>query len=49
MKLMIEFLITVKGAQKVVLDPQVLNEREIKCYEKSRYIKVRLLPKHEFI
>lgn len=47
MKLMVDFLLTVKGAQKIVLDPQTWNERAIKCYEKSGYIKVKLLIKHE--
>jgi aminoglycoside 6'-N-acetyltransferase len=48
MKSMINFLITVKGAQKIILDPQSWNERAIKCYEKSGFIKVKLLPNHEF-
>ena len=43
----INFLITVKGAQKVVLDPQSWNKRAIKCYEKSGFIKVKLLPNQE--
>ena len=47
MKLMINFLITVKGAQKIILDPQSWNERAIKCYEKSGFRKVKLLPKQE--
>lgn len=47
MKLMINYLSTEKGAQKIVLDPQTWNERAIKCYEKSGYVKVKLLPEHE--
>jgi aminoglycoside 6'-N-acetyltransferase len=47
MKSMINFLITEKGAQKIVLDPQSWNKRAIKCYEKSGFIKVKLLPKQE--
>ncbi|WLR57204.1 GNAT family N-acetyltransferase [Mesobacillus subterraneus] len=34
-------------ADKVVMDPQVWNERAIKCYEKCGFKKVKLLPKHE--
>lgn len=47
MKSMINFLITVKGAKKILLDPQAWNERAIKCYEKSGFLKIKLLPKHE--
>ena len=47
MKLMIDFLSTVKCAQKIVLDPQTWNKRAIKCYENSGFIKVKLLSKHE--
>lgn len=47
MKSIIDFLISAKGAQKIVLDPQCWNERAIKCYEKSGYAKIKLLPKHE--
>jgi aminoglycoside 6'-N-acetyltransferase len=44
---MIEFLFDVMEADKVVMDPQVRNERAIKCYEKCDFNKVKLLPKHE--
>jgi aminoglycoside 6'-N-acetyltransferase len=47
MKSMINFLVKEKGAKKIVLDPQAWNERAVKCYENSDFIKVRLLPKHE--
>ncbi|WP_234123493.1 GNAT family N-acetyltransferase [Clostridium hydrogenum] len=47
MKAMIDFLIEEKDAQKIVLDPQVLNKRAIKCYEKSGFVKVKKLLKHE--
>lgn len=47
MKLVIDFLSTVKGAQKIVLDPQTWNERAIKCYEKSGFVKVKLMVSHE--
>lgn len=47
MKAMINFLIKEKAASKIVLDPQDWNERAIKCYEKSGFLKVKILPKHE--
>lgn len=47
MKAMINFLIKEKAAHKIVLDPQTWNERAIKCYEKSGFVKVKILPKHE--
>lgn len=47
MKSMITFLTTIKGVEKITLDPQSWNQRAIKCYEKSGFIKVKLLPKHE--
>ena len=47
MKSMINFLIEYKGAHKIILDPQTWNERAIKCYEKSGFIKVKLLPNQE--
>ena len=47
-KSMTNFLISEKGAEKIILDPQVWNERAIRCYEKSGFIKTKLLPKHEF-
>ena len=47
MKAMINFLIKEKAASKIVLDPQAWNERAIKCYEKSGFVKVKILPEHE--
>jgi len=47
MELIINYLVMKKGAQKILLDPQTWNERAIKCYEKSGFIKVKLLSKHE--
>lgn len=44
---MTEFLFSQMKADKVVMDPQVWNERAIKCYEKCGFNKVKLLPKHE--
>lgn len=44
---MTEFLFRHMEAEKVVMDPQVWNERAIKCYEKCGFEKVKLLPKRE--
>jgi aminoglycoside 6'-N-acetyltransferase len=44
---MTEFLFDRMKADKVVMDPQVRNERAIKCYEKCGFNKVKLLPKQE--
>lgn len=46
-KSMANFLVTKKDAKKIILDPQVWNERAIKCYEKSGFVKTKFLPKHE--
>ncbi|WP_181346997.1 GNAT family N-acetyltransferase [Thalassobacillus sp. CUG 92003] len=42
------FLCDHKQAERVVMDPHVTNERAIRCYEKSGFKKVKLLPKHEW-
>ncbi len=47
-KSMANFLITEKCAKKIILDPQVWNERASSCYEKSGFIKIKILPKHEW-
>jgi len=44
---MVQFLVEVKQAEKIVMDPQTWNERAIHCYEKCGFKKVKLLPKHE--
>jgi aminoglycoside 6'-N-acetyltransferase len=44
---MTAFLFEHFKADKVVMDPQVWNERAIKCYEKCGFRKVKILPKHE--
>lgn len=46
-KALLEYLFTVKGARNVFVDPQTWNERAIRCYEKSGFRKVKLLPKNE--
>ncbi|HET7578920.1 MAG TPA: GNAT family N-acetyltransferase [Bacillales bacterium] len=45
---MAHYLCSELGAQKVVMDPQAWNRRAIRCYEKSGFRSVRMLPKHEF-
>ncbi|WP_196121192.1 GNAT family N-acetyltransferase [Anaerobacillus alkaliphilus] len=44
---MVQFLLDHKKAYRVVMDPQVRNERAIRCYEKCGFKKVKLLPKRE--
>ncbi|WNF24979.1 GNAT family N-acetyltransferase [Mesobacillus jeotgali] len=44
---MTNFLINQLHADKVIMDPQVWNERAINCYEKCGFKKVKLLPEHE--
>lgn len=46
-KSMVAFLFEQKHADKVIMDPQVQNERAIKCYEKCGFKKIRMLPHHE--
>jgi aminoglycoside 6'-N-acetyltransferase len=46
-KSMVEFLVEQKQAARVVMDPQIWNERAIRCYEKCGFKKVKLLPNHE--
>ena len=46
-KALLEYLFTVKEASNVFIDPQTWNERAIRCYEKSGFRKVKLLPKNE--
>jgi len=47
MKSIADFLIKKREVKKIVLDPQTWNQRAIKCYEKSGFIKVKLLSRHE--
>ncbi|GED71021.1 N-acetyltransferase [Brevibacillus reuszeri] len=44
---MLEYLASVVGVQKVVMDPQISNERALRCYEKCGFVKVKMLPLHE--
>ncbi|WP_371812344.1 GNAT family N-acetyltransferase [Sporosarcina sp. Marseille-Q4063] len=42
-----KYLICEKGADRIVMDPRIQNERAIYCYEKCGFEKVMLLPKRE--
>lgn len=44
---MVQYLINIKNADKVVMDPQSRNERALRCYEKCGFKRVKLLPNHE--
>ncbi|MDN3015549.1 GNAT family N-acetyltransferase [Paenibacillus sp. BSR1-1] len=44
---MVKFLINYYKADRVVMDPQTRNTRDIKCYEKCGFKKVKILPNHE--
>ena len=41
------YLIRKKDADLIVMDPQIQNDRAIRCYEKCGFKKVKLLPKRE--
>lgn len=43
----IQYLLEQKQADKIVMDPQVVNERAIACYEKCGFKKVKILPQSE--
>jgi aminoglycoside 6'-N-acetyltransferase len=43
----VNYLVHDKHADKIVMDPQVVNERAIACYEKCGFTKVKILPKSE--
>lgn len=42
-----QYLFDSLEAERIVMDPQAVNERAIACYEKCGYRKVKLLAKHE--
>ncbi|MGR9049515.1 GNAT family N-acetyltransferase [Halobacillus faecis] len=44
---MVEYLLENKCVDRVVMDPQVRNERALSCYEKCGFRKVKRLPGHE--
>ena len=43
----ITYIIESLGAEAIVMDPRVNNERAISCYEKCGFKKVKILKKHE--
>ncbi|WP_163529619.1 GNAT family N-acetyltransferase [Halobacillus ihumii] len=45
---MVEYLIHQKQADIIVMDPQVVNKRAVRCYEKCHFRKVKILTEHEF-
>lgn len=45
---MARYLLKERGAARIVMDPQAWNERAIRCYQRSGFRKVGLLPKHEW-
>lgn len=45
---MVDYLIREKRAGKIVMDPQTWNARALKVYEKCGFVKVKLLPRHEW-
>ena len=46
-KVLVEYLLGEIGAARVVIDPAVTNARAVRCYEKSGFRRVKLLPRHE--
>lgn len=47
-EMVVTYLLAVRKADRIVMDPQTWNERAIRCYEKCGFKKVKLLPKHEW-
>lgn len=46
--LIADYLISVRKAEQVYMDPQLRNPRALRCYEKAGFKKVKLLPEHEW-
>ena len=44
----VKYLIEMKGANKIVMDPQSWNMRALRVYEKNGFIKKKYLDKHEW-
>ena len=44
---LVGYLFEVLGALRLTIDPIVTNHRAIRCYEKSGFKKVKILPNHE--
>lgn len=45
---MVKYLIEIKGANKIVMDPQAWNTRALRVYEKNGFVKKKYLEKHEW-
>ncbi|RXZ80974.1 GNAT family N-acetyltransferase [Paenibacillaceae bacterium] len=44
----VDYLVNCKGARKIIMDPQTWNVRALRVYEKSGFVKKKLLEKHEW-
>jgi aminoglycoside 6'-N-acetyltransferase len=44
---MVNYLVTQKGANRIIMDPHTSNKRALRCYEKCGFKKVKFLAKHE--
>lgn len=42
------FLLEIKRADKIVMDPQSWNHRALRVYEKNGFVRKKLLPEHEW-
>lgn len=47
LSLAIDYIFKQLSAMKIVIDPNVKNFRAIRCYEKSGFVKIKLLPSHD--
>ncbi|MEI8230670.1 MAG: GNAT family N-acetyltransferase [Candidatus Peregrinibacteria bacterium] len=47
LSLMMRYLMKEKGAQKIIMDPDVRNERAVRAYEKAGFKKVKILKQWE--
>lgn len=44
---MVDYLFNHHSATRIILDPQVRNQRAVRCYEKCGFTRVRILCNHE--
>lgn len=47
-KATVDYILRERNANKIIMDPQVWNERAIKCYEKCGFMKKKYLEQHEW-
>ncbi|SEB49133.1 GNAT family N-acetyltransferase [Paenibacillus sp. GP183] len=45
---MADFVITHEHADRIVMDPQTWNTRALRVYEKCGFVRVKILPQHEW-